>query len=154
MRISNLHHETAIQSLMLVQEIEPETWERLQNRIDGANTIKHIKKDAFQCPKELPEMFESWEEYALYLADNIIQDEDHKKLLFKTIEKKKVIYDGDNIIREFYREVIHTILSSDWDLTKMTNFEMRPHVYAYRQYKKGKLNPKSLKYTKAFTAEE
>ena len=29
MRISNLHHETAIQNLLLIQEIEPNTWNRI-----------------------------------------------------------------------------------------------------------------------------
>lgn len=73
MRISNLHHETAIQVLMLVQEIEPETWNKVVRRIDGASSIKHIKKNSFQCPKQLPPMFKDWEEYAYHLAENIIQ---------------------------------------------------------------------------------
>ena len=54
MRISNLHHETAIQNLLLIQEIEPNTWNRIAERIDGTNAIKHLKSDAFKCPADLP----------------------------------------------------------------------------------------------------
>ena len=74
MRISNLHHETAIQDLLRVQEIEPETWVRVADRIAGANTIKHLRSSSFTCPAELPYMFRSWEEYAEHLIENIVQE--------------------------------------------------------------------------------
>jgi predicted phosphoadenosine phosphosulfate sulfurtransferase len=90
MRISNLHHETAIQVLLLVQEIEPSTWNKVANRIDGASSIKHIKKNSFTCPKELPYMFKDWEDYANHLANNIIQDNNNKKLFFKKIGRAHV----------------------------------------------------------------
>ena len=34
MRVSNLHHETALKSLTLVQEIEPETWNKVAKKIE------------------------------------------------------------------------------------------------------------------------
>ena len=51
MRVSNLHHETAIQNLLLIQEIEPETWEKICVRVDGVNTIKHLEKGKLYLPK-------------------------------------------------------------------------------------------------------
>lgn len=154
MRISNLHHETAIQSLLLVQEIEPATWNKIANRIDGANTIKHIKKNSFACPKELPSMFESWEEYALHLAENIIQDQKNKDELYKRINPKKEIYSGNGIKNHFWRTIINTILSSDWDFTKIANWEMAHGPYNYRQYKQGKIKKEMLHDTSLFTSEE
>ena len=154
MRVSNLHHETAIQSLLLVQEIEPKTWNKLVDRIDGASSIKHIKKNSFVCPKELPYMFKDWEDYALHLLNNLIQEEKNKKTLLNKIETKKNIYSGDNIKNEFWRTIINTILSSDWDYTKLSNFECRPHVYGYKRYKIGNYKNDILLDTKAFTREE
>lgn len=138
MRISNLHHETAIQALMLVQEIEPETWNKVSQRIHGANTIKHIKNKSFTCPKELPYMFASWEEYGEYLIENIIQEEKNKKALQVQINKRKEIYTDELAKNEFWRIIINTILSSDWDFTKLKNWEMARSAYTYKKFKKGK----------------
>jgi predicted phosphoadenosine phosphosulfate sulfurtransferase len=154
MRISNLHHETAIQVLLLVQKIEPKTWNKVSSRIDGASSIKHIKLNSFTCPKDLPYMFTDWQEYANHLADNLIQDDKNKILINNIIKKKKNIYDGDNISKEFWRTIINTILSSDWDFTKIANFECRPHVYTYRKYKKSIIDKRMLSNTQAFTQHE
>lgn len=154
MRISNLHHETAIQSLLLVQEIEPKTWNKLVDRIDGASSIKHIKKNSFACPKDLPYMFRDWEEYAMHLLNNLIQDEKNKKILSKKIENKKDIYNGEKIKKQFWTTIINTILSSDWDYTKLANFECRPHVFNYRKFKKNIFKKDMLLDTKAFTQDE
>jgi len=156
MRISNLHHETSIQNLLLVQEIEPQTWNKIVDRIDGASSIKHIKLNSFTCPKELPYMFADWEEYAYYLAENIIQEDKYRKQLFSKIEAKKGIYIGDNIKHQFWRVIINTILSSDFDFTKIANFEMAPQNYGYRRYRKGDIDKDILnpKYIKVFTEEE
>ena len=154
MRISNLHHETAIQSLLLVQEIEPETWQKLSNRIQGANTIKHLKFDSFVCPETLPSMFESWEEYALHLSDTIIQEQSNRDALKKKIDSCKDIYTGDEISRVFYRTIINTILSSDWDFTKIANFEIRQETNSYRQYKKGVYKREMIRYSKYLTTDE
>lgn len=154
MRISNVHHETAIQSLLLIQEIEPKTWEKVSERIDGANTIKHIKKNSFQCPKELPFMFASWEEYAMHLSKNIIQEEKNKIDLLKIIEEKSILYNEGFIRNDYWKTIIKTILSSDWDFTKIKNWEMSQHVYNYRQYKRGKRKKEMLLHHKYFTQEQ
>ena len=148
MRVSNLHHETAIQNLLLIQEIEPETWEKICVRVDGVNTIKHLEKESYTCPKELPFMFSGWKEYAYYLADNIIQDDANKKMLYSRISKTADFYSHELINNDFYRKVIDTILSSDWDFTKLTNFNLSPHVNAYKDFKKGIHNKYVERYNK------
>jgi predicted phosphoadenosine phosphosulfate sulfurtransferase len=154
MRISNVHHETAIQSLLLVQEIEPDTWEKICNRIDGANTIKHIKFNSFRCPSELPYMFDSWKEYALHLAKNIIQDNSNRELLYSKIKSKEDFYSGRLIVDDFWKTIVKTVLSSDWDFTKLVNWETAQPVFCYRRFKSGKRNKEILMYPKYLENEE
>ena len=154
MRISNLHHETAIQNLMLVQEIEPQTWNRLAARIDGANTIKHIHKASFTAPKEVPSMFQSWEAYAKHLADTIIQEEKYRKMLYDRVNSLKKVYDGENVKDHFFRMVVNTILSSDWDFTKLNNWTLSSAGLSYKRFKQGKYLPGMLQDAKFFTTAE
>lgn len=136
MRISNLHHETAIQSLMIVQEIEPETWNKVAKRIEGANTIKHLATNSFACPKELPYMFEDWREYAIHLVENVIQEETNKEKMFKKINQYEDLYSSELISSNFWRVIINTILSSDFDFTKLHNWLIAGGVQTYRRVKR------------------
>lgn len=138
MRISNLHHETAFQNLLLVQEIEPETWNRVAHRICGANTIKHLGDHAYTCPESLPPMFASWKEYALYLADNLIQEPKHKAALLHYVGLREGVYIHDRIATDFWKKVVDTVLSSDWDFTKIANFECGKWVFGYKAWRAGK----------------
>ncbi len=151
MRVSNLHHETAIQSLTYVQEIEPETWNKVAERIDGANTIKHIKKNSFTCPAILPFMFSDWKEYALYLANNIIQEDKYRDMLLHQVELHEKRYLDEPIKTEFWRTIINTILSSDWDFTKFLNWTQSLDVFSYTAFNKGVYKSYMLKNTKYFT---
>lgn len=135
MRVSNLHHETALKSLTLVQEIEPETWNKVAKKIEGANTIKHIQANSFVCPKELPYMFEDWREYALHLADNLIFEDDMRELLDKKIASQSMYHEAP-IGNDYWRLIINTILSSDFDFTKLGNFIMGAGVDTYRRFHK------------------
>jgi len=134
MRISNLHHETAIQDLLWVQEIEPKTWEKLSVRIDGADAIKHLDKEAFSCPSKLPYMFKTWKEYSEHLAENIIQDEENKAKYYKHIAKNEKYLINKLITADYYRKCIDTILSSDWDFTKLNNFTTGYEFYTLKRY--------------------
>lgn len=74
MRVSNYHHETALRSLHFLQEVEPETWEKATQRLQGINAYGHLRSD--QYPKSLPYMFASWEEYMHHLIDNLAPERD------------------------------------------------------------------------------
>jgi predicted phosphoadenosine phosphosulfate sulfurtransferase len=154
MRISNLHHETAIQNLMLVQEIEPKTWNRISNRIKGANTIKHIRGNSFKCPKKLPYMFSSWREYAYFLAEKIAGESEYYDKLISTIQKYEKIYDGDNIKDMFYKKVIDTVLASDFDFTKLSNWTTQGAGFSYKRFKQGKYLRQMLADRACFTDKE
>lgn len=137
MRISNLHHETAIQSLMLIQEIEPKTWDKVSKRINASNSIKHLKKESFTCPNKLPYMFNSWYEYMVYLAENLIYDTKNKNDIIKNYNKYKDVFIDEKPKTVFLKTLINTILSADWDFTKFINFIHRGSTYTYIKYQKG-----------------
>lgn len=153
MRISNVHHETALGTLTLIQEIEPETWEKISAAIDGANTIKHLDKNAYKCPKDLPKAFEDWSEYALYLRDNLIHKDKNKELINKKIRKFDALFTDEKIRADFFRALINTILSNDWDMTKFQNWVMLSHVLVYSRLKEGRtdVDRNALKFTKYLT---
>jgi predicted phosphoadenosine phosphosulfate sulfurtransferase len=130
MRVSNLHHETAIQSLLIVQEIEPKTWNKIAKKIEGANTIKHIERNSFACPKEFPYMFANWEEYARHLVKNLVPDEKYRDLLNEKIDKNEYLHQQTG----FWKVVINTVLSSDFDFTKLQNFLMSGSVDTLRRF--------------------
>jgi predicted phosphoadenosine phosphosulfate sulfurtransferase len=154
MRISNVHHETAIQSLLLIQEIEPQTWNKISARIEGANTVKHLKENSFVCPKDLPPAFTSWKEYSEYLIENIIQEDQYRVKLRKRMLKNADIYTTGLIEKNYFRTIINTILSSDWDFTKLANFEIRQETNTFRQFKKGVYKREMIPYAKYLTPEE
>jgi predicted phosphoadenosine phosphosulfate sulfurtransferase len=78
MRVSSLHHETAVRSLEYAHEVDADLWNRLTERLQGVNTAKHLQADFRTAPKVLPPMFVDWREYRDYLLDHLITNEDHK----------------------------------------------------------------------------
>lgn len=74
MRVSSLHHESAVKSLFMLQELEPETYGKLTSRLNGISTANHFGVADF-IPKELPFMFASWVEYFLYLVEHLVVEE-------------------------------------------------------------------------------
>ena len=119
--------------------------------------IKQIKSKSFTCPTTLPKAFESWKEYAYYLAENIIQEDEYRKKWEKQIQydyKFSFIEKGDSIESDFWKVAINTILSSDWDFTKIQNFRLSQHVNAFRQFNRGIYEQDMVKYSKYLTQEQ
>ena len=135
MRVSSLHHETALNNLTLIQQLEPQTWERLCARIGGANTVKHLNKNSFNCPKELPYMFQSWKEYAYYIIDNLVVDNENKEKVKHQLSLLEKQFTHPAIAKDMYRSIINTVLSNDWDFTRLNNWRTNPNVGIYRSWK-------------------
>ncbi len=120
MRVSNVHHETAVNNLFFLQEIESDTWERITRRIDGINTVGQLQAQ-WHAPKELPPMFRDWWEYRDHLLENLIQNPDtreHFRKAFLRYERqfKPCVY------TKLVRQQIETILTNDYHGTKLQNF--------------------------------
>lgn len=150
MRISNLHHETAIQNLLLIQEIEPDTWNKVAERIDGVNAIKHLKDESFRCPDSLPHMFKSWKEYAFFLRDKLADDEDFVNKMNKIIKKNEKYMITNLVYVDFYKQIIKTILSQDFDFTKISNWLTSQYFNTVKKYVDGKITKQNIEINKKY----
>lgn len=132
MRVSNLHHETAVKSLFILQEIEPDTWNKIVARLDGINTATHIGKEDFFV-KELPYMFEDWKEYRDYLTEHLIEPDlrpEFREKFRKMDERYHKIAEASG----YYKVCVKSILVNDYFWTKLNNFKYSPNVVAWRNY--------------------
>ncbi len=74
-RVSNLVHEKAFRCLTDLQELEPETYDKLERRLKGVHTAAiYGKENLMYSIKELPKNFKSWKEYKDFLLESIHPD--------------------------------------------------------------------------------
>lgn len=111
MRVSSLHHETAYRSMMMLQEIDRETYDKMCRRLDGVSTFSQLQDQV--VVKELPEMFGSWKEYRDYLLENLIRPD-----LQDIFRKRWRGQDDDG----WYKEHVQEVLVNDTVGTKNINF--------------------------------
>lgn len=75
MRVSNLIHEKAYRCLSELQELEPETYDKLEQRLKGVHCASiYAKENLMYSIKKLPEQFKTWKEYKDFLLENIHPD--------------------------------------------------------------------------------
>lgn len=137
MRVSNLHHETAVENLRFVQEIDRKTWGALTKRLSGINTAGQLAEACFATPKEYPRMFSGWAEYRDYLLRHLVTDDTYRKKLarrFATMDQK---YEGIQCGEMVYRAQIKTILRNDVAMITLNNWEKSPEVNSWRKWKAG-----------------
>lgn len=74
-RVSNLVHEKAFRCLTDLQELEPETYDKLEQRLQGVHTAAiYGKENLIYSIKELPQQFRTWKEYKDFLLESIHPD--------------------------------------------------------------------------------
>lgn len=75
MRVSNLIHEKAFRCLTDLQALEPETYNKLEERLQGVHTAAiYGKENLIYSIKSLPHQFTSWKEYKDFLLETIHPD--------------------------------------------------------------------------------
>ena len=124
MRVSNVHHETAVGTLLYMQEIEGDTYQRLTQRIAGIDMASKMGKDDY-FPRSLPFMFQNWGEYRDFLLEKLIENPEWLKG-FKAIFARHDEMYAHAIPDKMYKEHINAILTNDWEHVKLGNFERRP----------------------------
>jgi predicted phosphoadenosine phosphosulfate sulfurtransferase len=156
MRVSNLHHETAVHNLFFLHEVEPDTWEKLVNRLDGIHTTKHLAKEELFMVKKLPYMFKDWKDYRDYLTENLIQQEDYKKIFKKRWAKDDEKYEGKmRNIKVLFKKQITSLLANDWEFVKYGSFlRHNPHMIALNARLLGKYRPEHKVYNKFLLEEQ
>ena len=133
MRVSNLNHETALKSLSYLQELEPDTWNKATERLNGVNTEKHCSID--DCvPAECPQMFSSWSEYVLYLIEHLVKEE-HKKDFRDRYLKFMYDFEGHPQIDGFSQTFVRCILLDDYYFTTIENVYTNPTHRAWLREK-------------------
>ena len=131
MRVSNVHHETAVGTLFYMQEIEGDTYQKLTQRIAGIDMAGKMGKNDY-FPKELPYMFRDWKEYRDFLLDKLIDNPDWHKNFRKIFDKHDVMLAGCKPER-LYKVHINSILTNDWEAVKLENFERAPENIEIRK---------------------
>lgn len=135
MRVSNLHHETAVKSLFYLQELEPHTYEKAAARIAGLDMAGKLGFDDYFVRK-LPFMFADWKEYRDYLLEKLITDPKWKDGFKRCFDRMDVKYKGMRGIEIMYKMQVQSILTNDWELIKIHNWEHTPNVDWFRKWKK------------------
>lgn len=74
-RVSNLVHEKAFRCLTDLQELEPDTYNKLEERLHGVHTAAiYGKENLIYSIKNLPDNFKTWKEYKDFLLMSIHPD--------------------------------------------------------------------------------
>jgi len=129
MRVSNLNHETAVRSLFILQEIEPETYTKMTKRLEGTDMAGKMSFDNFYCPKELPFMFNNWIEYRDYLLEKLIDPKWREKFAKKFKLMKKRHGEDPSVVRK----QITSILCNDHEFVKLGNIRLsKKEHFAHR----------------------
>ena len=136
MRVSNIHHETAVKDLFLLQEIEPDTWDRATARLQGINTAGQLKWSMFK-PAELPPMFRDWLEYRDHLLDNLIIDSDIREKMRRRFASEDDNYrHNPKVFDDLVKTEIACILVNDYHGTKLSTFRAAKLGYSRNRGKK------------------
>ena len=118
-RVSNLVHEKAFRCLTDLQELEPETYDKLEERLQGVHTAAiYGKENLIYSIKELPENFKTWKEYKDFLLSSI-----HPELKRMFEYQWSRFGDTDDIGANKY--MVKRILLCDWEgnITWSRDFE-------------------------------
>jgi len=117
MRVSNYHHETAVSSLWILQEVEPDTYDAAVRRLEGLATVARLGR-ADLVPEVLPYMFGSWREYRDYLIDHLCSPE-HAAVFrgrFDRMETTKAdLLAHPGSANMVYRAQAQSVVMNDWE---------------------------------------
>ena len=132
MRVSNLHHETAVQSLWSLQEIEPDTYAKLVARIGGIDMAAKMGVDDYFV-RRLPFMFKDWPEYRDFLLEKLIEP-DKRAIMAKQFARQDMIY-GAALKEKLWKVHVRCILTNDYHFTHLNVLERTPpFVRAKREW--------------------
>ena len=132
MRISNLHHETAVRSLFYLQEVDRDLYERMTKRLQGVDMAGKMGKDNYYV-KKLPHMFSDWIQYRDYLVDKLVTDDEkwlHKITKFIALHNKRYENYPKGIL-EMSKVVLQCIVCNDTAGTKLRNHSQKAELYIH-----------------------
>jgi len=108
MRISNLIHEKSFKCLVDLPRYEPETYNKLCERIGGISTAaRYASEKLVFNNKILPKHYKSWEEFRNFLIANIPEPE-HRERFYKRFNKQ-------NKTEKIYQSQAGQLLINDYE---------------------------------------
>lgn len=121
MRVSNVHHETAVTSLWYLQEVEPDTYQRLTQRIAGIDMAAKLGVDDYFI-RDLPFMFSTWREYRDFLLDRLITNPEWREGMRAKMlkQEEKYLPERDPALFKMH---VSSILTNDWEGVKLKNYD-------------------------------
>lgn len=124
MRVSNVHHETAVKSLFYLQELDPELYNKVTERIQGIDMAGKLNKEDYFV-SELPYMFKDWYEYRDFLQEKLVTDKKFLAILDSCKAKWDETFAKDPANREKSAKIIiQSILANDLEGTKLHNHDV------------------------------
>jgi len=137
MRISNLNHETALKSVFELQEIEPDTWNKIVKRIPEYNSAKRLGAEGGITLNNLPDVFSTWLEYRNFLYNKLLDDE-QKSYFEKAFIKADVYYKNNHYIYDKINKILcKEIIINDFELTKLLQLYASYNIGVYTNWKNG-----------------
>ena len=107
MRVSNLIHEMSYKCLVDLPKFEPETYNKLCERISGiATASRYAMEKSIFSNKELPKHYKNWIEFRDFLLNNISENSQKEKFIkrFEKQDKTEKTYQkqvGQLLINDF-----------------------------------------------------
>lgn len=139
MRVSSLIHETALKNLFFLHELEKDTWNALNERMDGVNMAKHMDKDGMLMVSELPVMFKSWKEYRDFLTEKLITNDRYKSIFKSEWEKMDETFSELRTPDDLYKRQVVCVLAGDVEFTKLRPYINSSPLIAYDKWRRGVL---------------
>lgn len=144
-RVSSFIHENSIQMLKEIKEIAPSFYLACLRRVENVNTTVQTYDMLLEYVTELPKYFATWEEYIYYLSDNIIEKKENRDKIIKGYNqarqrwsRKFGMHEGGLNLMENHigLHTARSIVSEDFELSKLANAEMKLVVYLKENYGK------------------
>jgi len=138
MRVSSLHHATAVRHTFHAQEIDGATWSKLTERLQGVNSAGQLQAKDWFIPKVLPPMFVSWKEYRDFLTEKLITDPTNRSAIQKKFAAMDEKFENFPDLDKMYRQMISVVLSNDIYFVKLTNWEVSPEIVTWKKWWRGR----------------
>ena len=106
-RVGSFWNEQSHEDLNNMKEVAPYWYDKVLRRLKGANTTYHSHEFLAQFVRGLPPYFKTWEEYCVYLIENLTVEEFHKKMIAKyksSREKLLRLCDGSKDLENMVEE--------------------------------------------------
>lgn len=108
-RISNLIHEKSFSCLAELQEIEPETFDRLCKRLASVHSAAiYSREKMIYNAEQLPAHFSTWKEYRDYLLESAPMAEEHRERL-----RRRFV--GQPDVEPVHRQQCRQVLLCDYE---------------------------------------